>query len=93
VIDKGDPATNASFYDVACQEVGLPFRVMQKDTKTLQDNPFSISWGWDYTDDFTVMTVVNETSQMEAFFGYNDPNAVLPVSNYTDVGPNPTQHT
>ena len=39
------------------------------------------------------MTVVNETSQLEAFFGYSHPNAGNPVSTYADVGPNAVQHT
>jgi hypothetical protein len=38
------------------------------------------------------MTVVNEPTQMEAFFGYNNPNAVLSATNFTDVGPNAAQH-
>lgn len=74
VTDIADPATNHSFYDVPCEEADF----------------FHISWGWDYTNDFTVMTVVNETSQMEAFFGYNHPNA---NATYPDVGPNASQHT
>jgi hypothetical protein len=54
---------------------------------------YEISWGWDYPSDFTVMTVVNETSQLEAFFGYNHPNVGLPVVEYPDNGPNAVQHT
>jgi hypothetical protein len=39
------------------------------------------------------MTVVNETTQDEAFFGYSRPNDGLPVVSYADVGPNPVQST
>ena len=58
-----------------------------------QSSDWVISWGWDYQNDFTVMTVVNEPSQTEAFFGYNHPNAGLPVATYADVGPNAVQST
>jgi hypothetical protein len=54
---------------------------------------YDISWGWDYNGDFTVMTVVNETTQDEAFFGYSRPNEGLTVVNYADIGPNAVQST
>jgi len=39
------------------------------------------------------MTVVYEPKQLEAFFGYNNPNANEPGARYPDVGPNPVQST
>lgn len=60
----------------------------------LGQNPnYHISWGWSANAAFTVMTVVNEALQTEAFFGYNYPNAVNPIAYYPDVGPNAVQST
>jgi hypothetical protein len=39
------------------------------------------------------MTIVNETTQDEAFFGYSRPNDRLPVVSYADVGPHAVQST
>lgn len=58
-----------------------------------QNSDWYASWGWDYNGDFTVMTVVNVPTQLEAFFGYNHPNSGLPIAHYADVGPNAVQHT
>jgi len=82
ITDKATPATNHPFYAVGCDE-GLDFK---------------ISWGWDYVGDFTVLTVVQVVTGLEAFFGYNHPNAPFsatppqPVVSYKDVGPNAVQH-
>jgi len=59
----------------------------------IQNADYEISWGWDYANDFTVMTVVYEPTQLEAFFGYKSPNAGLPIASYADVGPNASQST
>ncbi|KAE8441073.1 hypothetical protein EG329_005902 [Mollisiaceae sp. DMI_Dod_QoI] len=77
-VDVYTPAGNHSWFNVPCEE-----------------NPtYHISWGWaPAPNDFTVMTVVNENTQMEAFFGYNSPNAVNPIASYPDVGPNAVQGT
>lgn len=53
---------------------------------------YHISWGWDYANDFTVMTVLHWPSQQEAFFGYAHPNAAGPVTTYKDAGPNAVQN-
>ena len=58
--------------------------------KGVQNEDFHISWAWDYANDFTVMTVVHEPSQTEAFFGYNHPND---SERLADVGPNAMQST
>jgi len=72
ITDVGSPATTHSWYAKACDET----------TK------YGISWGWDPKSTFTVMTVVDETTQLEAFFGYNYPNA---ANSYPDNGPNAAQ--
>ncbi|KAH7348442.1 hypothetical protein BKA65DRAFT_376721, partial [Rhexocercosporidium sp. MPI-PUGE-AT-0058] len=69
-VDIASPATTHPWYGVSCQQ---------------QNKDWYASWGWDYNGDFTVMTVVNVPSQMEAFFGYNHPNAGLPIAHYADV--------
>ncbi|KUJ19725.1 uncharacterized protein LY89DRAFT_666584 [Mollisia scopiformis] len=76
-VDFYTPAGNHSWYDTPCEE----------------DSNYHISWGWDYPGDFTVLTVVDEVRQLEAFFGYNAPNAVNPVASYPNVGPNAVQPT
>jgi len=38
--------------------------------------------GWNYDGDFTVMTVVHVPTQEVAYFGYDHPNAGLPVVQY-----------
>lgn len=56
---------------------------------------YHLSWGWDYSNDFTVMTVVHVPSGEEAFFGYKSPNGKgggFPVSVFGDQGPNAVQH-
>ena len=52
-----------------------------------------ISWGWNYPDNFAVMTVVFVPSQQVAWFGYNNPSDELPIQNYPDVGPNAVSST
>jgi hypothetical protein len=58
-----------------------------------QEPRYHASWGWDYIGNFTVLTIVHEPSQEEAFFGYSHPNDGLPVASYPDQGPKATQHT
>ncbi|PSS18826.1 hypothetical protein M430DRAFT_58917 [Amorphotheca resinae ATCC 22711] len=77
IVDTAEPATTHSFYGVPCT----------------QANNFAVSWGWNTQDDFTVLTLVNQTALQEAFFGYDHPNVGLPVVSYADVGPNAVQHT
>jgi hypothetical protein len=66
---------------------------LEKDLLTFhkQSANWGISWGWDNPGDFTVMTVVNQPEQYEAFFGFSHPNAGLPVVFYPDNGPNAVQ--
>ncbi|KAG9228418.1 hypothetical protein BJ875DRAFT_489884 [Amylocarpus encephaloides] len=79
-VDFFTPAGNHSWYDHPCHE-------------QIQNSNWRISWGWSASDDFTVMTVVEKGRQVEAFFGYNSPNAVNPIAAYPDVGPNNVQPT
>lgn len=72
VVNQGSPATTQSWYAVTCQ----------------QTSDWKASWGWDTANDFTVLTIVNEPNQVEAFFGYNDPNS---STAYPDNGPQPFQ--
>jgi hypothetical protein len=61
--------------------------------KVIQDPEYHISWGWNYDYDFTVMTIVYVPTQKVAFFGYNNPNANLPIAQYPDLGPYAVQST
>jgi len=76
-VDFYTPAGNHSWSNIPCEET----------------SNYVISWGWNYAQDFTVMTVVYVPAQQEAFFGYNSPNAVNPVARYPNVGPNAVQST
>ncbi|TVY51284.1 hypothetical protein LCER1_G008337 [Lachnellula cervina] len=67
-------AAGHSWYGVFCEE----------------NHTWEVSWGWDYQGDFTVMTIVDEPNQYEAFFGYKSPNG---ATGYKDQGPNTVQHT
>lgn len=69
VVNTGSPATTQSWYGVSCQE----------------SSDWQASWGWDYQNDFTVLTVVNKPAALQAYFGYNHPNT---ATSYADVGPN-----
>lgn len=47
-----------------------------------------ISWGWDYKNDFAVVTVKNAPNQYEAFFGFDKPNTGGSPWKYADkTGP------
>jgi hypothetical protein len=60
----------------------------EKGAKGKQNPAYHISWGWNYNDDYTVMSVVNVPLQEVAWFGYNHPNNGLPgVATYADAGP------
>ncbi|CZR59366.1 uncharacterized protein PAC_09258 [Phialocephala subalpina] len=77
-VDFATPAGHHSWANIPCQE----------------NSNYVISWGWaPAPNDFTVMTIVKEDSQTEAFFGYNSPDAVNPIASYPDVGPNAVQST
>ncbi|TVY84359.1 hypothetical protein LSUE1_G000885 [Lachnellula suecica] len=67
--DPAPAAKSHSWYGIFCEE----------------NHTWEISWGWDYQNDFTVMTVVDEPNQYEAFFGYKSPNR---ATAYPDQGPN-----
>jgi hypothetical protein len=100
IVDFAIPATTHPWYNIPCQQVRFhsPFSIFINFQFRLiifhcKASDYHISWGWDYNGDFTVMTVVNETTQNEAFFGYSHPNDGLPVVTYPDVGPNAVQST
>ncbi|TVY36974.1 hypothetical protein LOCC1_G006935 [Lachnellula occidentalis] len=74
VTDRAAGAASHSWYGVFCEE----------------NHTWEVSWGWDYKGDFTVLTVVDEPNQYEAFFGYKSPNG---ATSFIDQGPNTVQHT
>ncbi|EHK96561.1 hypothetical protein GLAREA_12856 [Glarea lozoyensis ATCC 20868] len=69
-VKDGKDVTLKEFFGVGCIE-----------------NPqtWEISWGWNYDQDFTVMTVVNKPNNYRGYFGYSHPNAGLPVVAYSDI--------
>ncbi|KAH6715600.1 hypothetical protein BKA61DRAFT_722751 [Leptodontidium sp. MPI-SDFR-AT-0119] len=79
IVDTANPSWYHAWYDVPCK-----------------DAPgFHLSWGWDYADDFTVLTLESFPAsgpRQKTYFGYDHPNVGLPGTvYYPDKGYNVPQ--
>ncbi|KAG4420520.1 hypothetical protein IFR04_006340 [Cadophora malorum] len=81
ITDTASPSWYHAWYDLPCNNAS--------------PSPFHLSWGWDYPGDFTVLTVESFPAsgpRLQAFFGYDHPNAKLPGTvYYPDQGYNTPQ--
>ncbi len=71
ITDTASPSWYHAWYDLPCNNAS--------------PSPFHLSWGWDYPGDFTVLTVESFPAsgpRLQAFFGYDHPNAKLPGTVY-----------